>query len=52
MHDGTEYVPGCRGRAEIEAESVADILEAGATLATIVAGGETAGHEDEIRQAG
>lgn len=23
MHDGTEYAAGCRGQAEIEAESVA-----------------------------
>jgi antirestriction protein ArdC len=26
MHDGTEYAAGCRGRAEIEAESVAYII--------------------------
>jgi hypothetical protein len=26
MHTGTEYAAGCRGRAEIEAESVAYIL--------------------------
>jgi hypothetical protein len=26
MHDGTEYAAGCRGQAEIEAESVAYII--------------------------
>ena len=31
-------------------ERIADILEAGATLAAVVAGGETLWHDDEIRR--
>ena len=34
MHDGTEYAAGCRGRAEIEAESVAYIVCHAAGLTT------------------
>ena len=40
MHDGTEYATGCRGTAEIEAESVAYILchTAGLTTAAYTFG--------------
>lgn len=34
LHEGTEYVMGCRGRVEVEAESVAYLVCAGAELAT------------------
>jgi hypothetical protein len=34
LHDGTEYATGCRGRAEIEAESVAYLVCHHAGLAT------------------
>ena len=34
MHDGTEYATGCRGRAEIEADSVAYIVCHAAGLTT------------------
>jgi hypothetical protein len=34
MHTGIEYAPGCRGAAEIEAESVAYILCRAAGLTT------------------
>ena len=34
MHTGTEYATGCRGRAEIEAESVAYIICQAAGLTT------------------
>jgi hypothetical protein len=34
LHDGTEYAIGCRGRAEVEAESVAFILCQAAGLTT------------------
>jgi hypothetical protein len=34
MHNGTEYATGCRGQAEIEAESVAYILCQSAGLTT------------------
>jgi antirestriction protein ArdC len=34
LHDGTEYAMGCRGRAEVEAESVAFILCQAAGLTT------------------
>jgi hypothetical protein len=34
LHEGTEYAMGCRGRAEVEAESVAYLVCAGAELAT------------------
>jgi hypothetical protein len=36
MHNGTEYAAGCRGRAEIEAESVAYSLCQSAGLTTAV----------------
>jgi hypothetical protein len=34
LHDGTEYALGCRGRAEVEAESVAYIVCQAAGLTT------------------
>lgn len=34
LHDGTEYALGCRGRAEVEAESVAFVVCQGAGLTT------------------
>ena len=34
LHDGTEYATGCRGRAEVEAESVAYLIGAAAGLDT------------------
>lgn len=34
LHDGTEYAAGCRGRAEVEAESVAYIVCQAAGLTT------------------
>jgi hypothetical protein len=34
LHDGTEYALGCRGRAEVEAESVAFLVCATAGLPT------------------
>ena len=34
MHNGTEYATGCRGQAEIEAESVAYIVCSAADLST------------------
>lgn len=34
LHDGTEYAMGCRGRAEVEAESVAYVLCQAAGLTT------------------
>jgi antirestriction protein ArdC len=34
LHEGTEYSTGCRGRAEVEAESVAYLVCAGVELAT------------------
>lgn len=34
MHDGTEYATGCRGRVEVEAESVAYIVGAASGLKT------------------
>lgn len=34
LHDGTEYATGCRGRAEVEAESVAYVVCSGAGLDT------------------
>lgn len=40
LHDGTEYALGCRGRAEVEAESVAYIVcqAAGLTTAAYIFG--------------
>jgi antirestriction protein ArdC len=32
LHDGTEYAAGCRGRAEVEAESVAYLVSAAAGI--------------------
>lgn len=34
LHDGTEYAAGCRGRAEVEAESVAFVVSQAAGLDT------------------
>jgi len=56
LHDGSEYASGCRGRAEVEAESVAYLVCDRAGLATdsysfAYVAGWSGGHADTVRAA-